>query len=106
MTPSPRRRRWMMLLGLLVVLAGSPAAAYFLWFRSAPLPGPDSPVYAEYLRAFQVGVAALDTKDFEPLAKEKLSRAVELVPGEPAAWANLGVAHLRKIRAAGGRTRP
>jgi Tfp pilus assembly protein PilF len=94
MSSSPRNRRLLLLAGLLV-LAGGGVAAYFLWFRSAPLPGPDSPVYQEYLRAFQVGVAALDTPR-DDVARKHLTRAVELIPGEPAGWANLALLKLRK----------
>ena len=71
-------------------------AAYFLlWRRPAALPLPGSPLYEEYLRAFQVGVAALDTTQ-EDLARSKLDRAIKLIPQEPAAWANRGLLHLRK----------
>src|SRR5436309_12139142 len=94
MSLSPRNGR-LLLVVVLLALVGGGVGAYFLWFREAPLPGPDSPEYQEYLRAFQVGVAALDTKDREALAQEKLARAVELIPGEPAGWANLGLLRLR-----------
>jgi Tfp pilus assembly protein PilF len=79
----------------LLALVGLGCAVYFIWFRRAPLPGPGSPEYLEYLRAFQVGVAALDSGR-DDLAKEKLAHAVELIPEEPAGWANLGLLSLRK----------
>jgi tetratricopeptide (TPR) repeat protein len=91
MSLSPRSR-WPLLLGALVVLAGAGVAAYLLWPR---LPGPGSPIYQEYLRAFQVGVAAIDT-DQKELALARFDQAIELIPEEPAGWANRGLYHLRK----------
>jgi tetratricopeptide (TPR) repeat protein len=90
-----QNRRNLVLLGVLLVLAGGGVAAYFLWPRPSALPAPGSPVYDEYLRAFQVGTAALDAGR-EEIARPKLTRAVELIPGEPAGWANLGLLSLRK----------
>jgi cytochrome c-type biogenesis protein CcmH/NrfG len=87
-------RRVLLLFGL-VLLIGAAAAAYFLWPRPQSLPAPNSPVYQEYLRNFQVGVAALDSGAREDLARSKLQRAVELIPAEPAGWANLGLLDLR-----------
>ena len=43
---------------------------------------------------FQVGVAALDT-DQTDLSRRKLSRAIEQIPQEPAAWADRGLMYLR-----------
>jgi cytochrome c-type biogenesis protein CcmH/NrfG len=95
MSLSARNRRLLLVVLLLIVVGGG-VGAYFLWFREASLPGPETEVYQEYLRAFRVGVAALDTKEQEALAEQKLARAVELIPGEPAGWANLGLLKLRK----------
>src|SRR5262249_37580402 len=95
MSLSPRNR-WLLLVAGLLALVGGGVAAYFVWFRPAALPEPGSRLYKEYVRAFQVGVAALDAGDLnKDLAESKLSRAVELVPGEPAGWANRGLARLR-----------
>lgn len=88
-------RRILLLAGLLV-MAGAGGAGYFWWTRQSALPGRDSVRYQEYQRAFQVGVAALDTGDQEKgRAQKNLERAIELIPGEPAAWANLGLFYLR-----------
>jgi cytochrome c-type biogenesis protein CcmH/NrfG len=87
--------RRLLVAALVVVLVAGGVAVYFLWLRPTSLPGPDSPVYKEYLRAFQVGVAALDTGEQDKLARTKLEQAAKLIPGEPAAWANLGLLDLR-----------
>src|SRR5437763_16336748 len=98
--PNPPRSRAPLVLGVAVlVLAGLGVAAYFLWPRPKPpeLPGPGSPAYAEYARAFEVGTAALEV-DRPELALQNLSAAVERIPEEPAAWANRGIRSLRDTR--------
>ena len=59
--------------------------------------GPGNPAYEQYLEAFQVGVAALDA-DLPQIAEQNLNRAVELVPQEPAGWANRGLLFIRTAR--------
>jgi len=76
-------------------LVGVGVGVYFLWPRPPRLPARGSQAYLEYQRAFQVGTAALDAGR-DDLALKHLDRAVELVPGEPAGWANRGLYHLRK----------
>src|SRR5262249_49658753 len=61
------------------------------------LPTPGSPAYEEYAEAFESGTAALDS-DLHNVANENLSRAIEIVPQEPAAWANRGLMYLRGNR--------
>ncbi len=58
------------------------------------LPAPGSPTYEEFAEAFQVGVAGLDA-DWPDAATKNLDRAIELVPEEPAAWADRGLLRLR-----------
>ncbi len=53
------------------------------------MPQPGSETYREMVSAFYAGVAALDV-DATERAKTALTRATELVPAEPAAWADLG----------------
>ncbi|MFO0966382.1 MAG: hypothetical protein U0793_12470 [Gemmataceae bacterium] len=89
---SSRAARW---LALLVLVAAVAAGVFFFWPRPAPLPAPGSAEYREYVRTFYIGVAALDAGRDE-LALEKLGKATQLVPSEPAAWADLGLLHLRK----------
>ncbi len=57
------------------------------------LPAPGSELYGQMVSAFYSGVAALDV-DLRR-ARTNLTRATELVPAEPAAWADLGLADLR-----------
>ncbi len=77
-----------------VVLVGLGVAAYFLWSRSS-LPGPDSPRYREYVENFEVGLAALDTERSWEIGGEKLNHAIQIIPEEPAGWADRGLMYLR-----------
>jgi tetratricopeptide (TPR) repeat protein len=63
--------------------------------RNAGLPQPGSPKYVDLVRAFYVGLAGLQTGADEP-AREKLTLATQLAPGEPASWADLGLLALRQ----------
>jgi Tfp pilus assembly protein PilF len=58
------------------------------------LPAPGSPVYEDYVDSFQVGVAAVDA-GVPDIAGPKLTRAIELIPEEPAGWADRGLLYLR-----------
>ena len=51
--------------------------------------------YREAVVAFYTGLAALQTSQ-EVLAREQLERVIALVPGEPAAWADIGLLLLRQ----------
>lgn len=84
---------------LLAVVLGSGLVALAVggYIRSRPsdrLPSLDSPVYEEMTRQFYHGLASLQVGLLDD-AKSAFTRAAELLPGEPAAWANLGLAHLR-----------
>ncbi|MGP0065122.1 MAG: FG-GAP-like repeat-containing protein, partial [Isosphaeraceae bacterium] len=59
------------------------------------LPRPGSETYREMVSAFYSGVAALDVEATEQ-AKTALTRATELVPAEPSAWADLGLLKMRQ----------
>lgn len=63
--------------------------------RPAGLPQPGSNQYRELVSAFYVGLAGLQTGE-DVRAREKLMRATEIAPGEPAAWANLGLLSVRQ----------
>jgi Tfp pilus assembly protein PilF len=92
-SPLLRRRVLLPLAGLLAVLA---AGVWFLWLRPAGrLPQPGSEAYENYVEAFEVGTAALDSGSLNQLAIDKLTEAVQIIPQEPAGWANLGICHLR-----------
>jgi Tfp pilus assembly protein PilF len=68
-------------------LTGCPA-------RNASLT-PESPTYKEAVSAFFTGTVSLQTSD-NPHAEEGLKKATELMPGEPAAWANWAVYQMRR----------
>jgi Tfp pilus assembly protein PilF len=59
------------------------------------LPEPGSKEYRDLVSAFYVGLAGLQTGE-DVRAKEKLTRATEIAPGEPAGWANLGLLAVRQ----------
>jgi Tfp pilus assembly protein PilF len=59
------------------------------------LPDPSSETYRDAVAAFHTSLAAMQA-GVEVVAEEKLLRVVELVPQEPAAWANLGLLALRR----------
>ena len=59
------------------------------------LPEPDFTTYSKFVEAFYTGVSALEVGAFDR-ANLELSRAIELDPSEPAAWANRGVLRLRR----------
>ncbi|AMV38364.1 FG-GAP-like repeat-containing protein [Planctomyces sp. SH-PL62] len=86
-----RRKAWAAGLALVIVLL--PLVAWIA-SRRGGLPGPGTPRYEEMVSAFSTGVAALDT-EANPIARDALTRAVRLVPEEPAAWANLALAQIR-----------
>jgi tetratricopeptide (TPR) repeat protein len=73
--------------------------------RSTPkLPAKSAKEYNETVRAFYVGLAALQVGD-DVRAESELTKATQLAPDEPASWANLGLLNLRQrnLDAAGER---
>ena len=83
-----RRSLLLLILGTLVAVTGC---------HSAPpkLPDKNSKAYADVVSAFYVGLAALQVGD-DVHAESKLSEVTQLVPGEPAGWANWGILALRQ----------
>jgi cytochrome c-type biogenesis protein CcmH/NrfG len=64
--------------------------------KNAPkLPAKNSKEYNDTVRAFFVGLAALQVGD-DIRAESELTRATQLAPDEPASWANLGLLSLRQ----------
>ncbi len=64
--------------------------------QSTPIfPERDSKVYKEFVSAFYIGLAALQVGD-DVHADSNLSQATQLVPAEPAGWANWGILALRQ----------
>jgi len=78
-----------------ILLFGS-LTAFLSGCHSDPkLPEKGSKVYADVVSAFYVGLAALQVGD-DVHAENKLSEVTQLVPSEPAGWANWGVLALRQ----------
>src|SRR5882724_4826415 len=59
------------------------------------LPNRSSKLYADVVSAFYVGLAALQVGD-DVHAESRLSQVTQLVPVEPAGWANWGILALRQ----------
>src|ERR1700733_5774636 len=76
---------------LLLVSAGFLCSCH----SGAKLPEKGSKAYANVVSAFYVGLAALQVGD-DVYAESKLSELTQLVPTEPAGWANWGVLALRQ----------
>jgi tetratricopeptide (TPR) repeat protein len=62
---------------------------------SSKLPEQGSKAYADAVSAFYVGLAALQVGD-DVHADSKLAEVAQLIPAEPAGWANWGVLALRQ----------
>ena len=91
--PGRARARPLLIVAILLLVA---ATGYLSLRRAGALPGPGSTVYQETVSAFYVGLAALEVGELLDDAEAALRRASELIPEEPATWANLGVLHLRR----------
>ena len=63
--------------------------------RRAELPAKPSKEYNDVVRAFYVGLAALQVGD-DVRADKELAKVTQLVPAEPAGWANWGLLALRQ----------
>ena len=87
----PNRLRGMACL----LLIGSLASALSGCHSGPKLPEKGSKAYADVVSAFYVGLAALQVGD-DVHAESKLSEVTQLVPAEPAGWANWGVLALRQ----------
>ena len=87
--PFKRRRYTFSVIFLLLTAAGLGAC------RRADLPAKDSPQYTNTVRAFYVGLSALQVGD-DVRAEAKLKEATALAPDEPAAWADLGLLYMRQ----------
>jgi len=70
-------------------------SSLFAGCRREKLPARGSQEYDQVVRAFYVGLAALQVGD-DVHADSKLAQVTQLVPGEPAGWANWGLLALRQ----------
>ncbi len=85
-----KHRRCACIIVLLLLNAAGLAAC-----RRADLPETNSPQYTDAVRAFYVGLSALQVGD-DVRAEAKLKEATALAPDEPAAWADLGLLYMRQ----------
>ncbi len=93
-SPPPARRNRVAVAAALAVLLVGVGVGGYIWWAKTRLPAPGSPAYEEYVEAFEVGLAALDV-GVGDVAERNLSRAIELIPREPAGWADRGLFYLR-----------
>jgi tetratricopeptide (TPR) repeat protein len=77
---------------LLFIMAAGAVAC-----RRADVPEKNSPKYLGAVRAFYVGLSALQVGD-DVRAEEKLKEATTLAPDEPVSWADLGLLYMRQRR--------
>ena len=78
--------------GLSALLAGGLLAAGCPRDTTAK---PGTPLYTDVVRAFYIGLTALQTSDNDR-AEIQLTRAQQLAPNEPAVWADLGLLRIRQ----------
>jgi len=83
-------RRSILLSLLAAAIATSPACK-----STGKLPDKSSKQYGDVVSAFYVGLAALQVGD-DVHAESRLSQVTQLVPVEPAGWANWGILALRQ----------
>jgi tetratricopeptide (TPR) repeat protein len=77
-----------------VVLAVAALVAHFIARHAGGLPQPGSPQYEATTTSFYRGLAELQVGLLDD-AKRDFQKAADTAAREPAAWANLGLAHLR-----------
>src|SRR5271155_2102324 len=87
-----RRGEWRRLQG---VALAAVLALLISGCHSSGLPRPASKAYLDEVRAFYVGLAALQVGD-DVRADSTLEQATQLAQGEPAGWANWGLLALRQ----------
>jgi Tfp pilus assembly protein PilF len=82
-------RRWA------AALAAAALMSILTSCHTSGLPSPDSKAYLDEVKAFYVGLAALEVGD-DVRADTTLEQATHLAQGEPAGWANWGLLALRQ----------
>lgn len=90
------RLSWRRLAVLVLLILVGFGAGLYVRRGSDELPDPSSKTYRDAVAAFHTGLAAI-LVGAEVIAEEKLLRVAQLVPQEPAAWANLGLLALRRM---------
>jgi Tfp pilus assembly protein PilF len=76
-------------------LAAATLMSILISCHTSGLPSPDSKAYLDEVKAFYVGLAALEVGD-DVRADATLEQATRLAQGEPAGWANWGLLALRQ----------
>ena len=90
--PAKKQRGLLLVAGVLVVAL---VAGYLVRRQTAGrLPSANSPVYEEMVRTFYRALAQLEVGLLDD-AKRGFTRATQVVPEEPAAWANLSLTEIR-----------
>lgn len=84
---NPRNAAWSLFLAAILASTSCSSRPKF--------PATDSPAYKNVVSAFYIGLSALQVGD-DVHAEAKLSELTQLVPGEPAGWANWGILALRQ----------
>src|SRR5262245_14582388 len=88
----PSRRSFVTIVAVVVVIAAIAVASVFI--RRSRALSPTSAAYEQVSRAFYHGYAALQVGLLDD-AKTQVAKATDIVPSEPASWANLGLTQLR-----------
>jgi tetratricopeptide (TPR) repeat protein len=88
------RRSFLLLSIALALVAVAATGTYLALSQRRGLPSPGSEAYEQTTRRFYRGLAGLQV-GLTDAARQEFVQATELAPGEPAAWANLGLAYLR-----------
>ncbi|MBV9851722.1 MAG: VCBS repeat-containing protein [Armatimonadetes bacterium] len=91
-TPSPQRRRLLIVTLAVLVVISLIAFGIYRWSQHLPT----GEKYQAAVSAFYSGLVALDADDPHHQADTYLTLAAQIAPMEPAAWADLGLYYLRK----------
>ena len=90
----PTNHNILLLAIALGLVAAAAIGAYLAAKQRRGLPAPGSEAYEQTVRRFYRGIANLQVGLLDA-SKQEFVQATELAPGEPAVWANLGLAYLR-----------
>ncbi len=87
-------RSFLLLTIVLALVAAAATGTYLVLNARRGLPSPGSEAYEQTTRRFYRGLAGIQV-GLTDAARQEFVQATELAPGEPAVWANLGLAYLR-----------
>ncbi len=90
-----RTKRHFLFLAIALALAAAAAIGTYVASRQRRgLPSPGTDAYEQTVRHFYRGLAGLQV-GLVDAARQEFVQASEIASGEPAVWANLGLAYLR-----------